>query len=73
MKVIVMKVIVMKVIVMKTLSWLSNTLRNNYSKDKCENIITSGESRKLVVCLTTGLHYSWFIVGLLNIHFGWVY
>ena len=37
----------MKVIVMKALSCFANTLLNNYSKDKCEDIITSKVSRKL--------------------------
>ena len=39
--------VVMKVIVMKALSNFANTLLNNYSKDKCEDIITSNVSRKL--------------------------
>ena len=39
--------VVMKVIVMKALSCFANTLLNNYSKDKCEDIITSKVSRKL--------------------------
>ena len=39
--------VVMKVIVMKVLSCFANTLLNNYSKDKCEDIITSKVSRKL--------------------------
>ena len=37
----------MKVIVMKALSCFANTLLNNYSKDKCEYIITSKVSSKL--------------------------
>ena len=37
----------MKVIVMKTLSCFENILLNNYSKDKCEDIISSKVSRKL--------------------------
>ena len=40
--------VVMKVIVMKELSCFENTLLNNYIKDKCEDIITSKVSRKLV-------------------------
>ena len=39
--------VVMKVIVMKVLSCFANTLLNNYSMDKCEDIITSKVSRKL--------------------------
>ena len=39
--------VVMKVIVMKALSCFANTLLNNYSKDECEDIITSNVSRKL--------------------------
>ena len=38
--------VVMKIIVMKALSCLANTLLNNYSKGKCDHIITSNVSRK---------------------------
>ena len=41
--------VIMKVIVMKALSCFANPLAllSNYSKDKCEDIITSKVSRKL--------------------------
>ena len=39
--------VVMKVIVMKAMSCFANTLLNNYSKGKCEDIITSKVSRKV--------------------------
>ena len=39
--------VVTKVIVMKALICFANTLLNNYSRDKCEDIITSKVSRKL--------------------------
>ena len=39
--------LVMKVIVMKALSSFANTLLNNYTKDKCEDSITSKWSRKI--------------------------
>ena len=39
--------VIMKVIVMKALSCFANPLLSNYSKDKCEDIITSKVSRKL--------------------------
>ena len=38
--------VLMKVIAMKALSCFANTLLNNYSKDKCEDINTSKVSRK---------------------------
>ena len=59
--------VVMKVIVMKALSCFANTLLNNYSKDKCEDIITSKVSRKLAKfdLLSIGLHCARLIVGLL--------
>ena len=37
--------VIMKVIVMKALTCFANTLINNYSNDKCEDIITSKVSR----------------------------
>ena len=61
--------VIMKVIVMKTLSYFANTLLNNYSKDKYEDIITSKVSKKLgkFDLLSIELHYSRLIVGLLYI------
>ena len=54
---------------MKALSCFENTLLNNYSKEKCEDINTSKVSRKLTKfnCLSIGLHCSRLIVGLLYI------
>ena len=57
-------------VVMKELSCFANTLLNNYSKDKCKDIITSNVPRKLAICSATGLHCSQLIVGLLYIYFG---
>ena len=58
--------VVMKVIVMKAISCFANTLLNNYSKDNCEDIITSKVSRKLAKLnwLSIGLYCSRLIVGL---------